>query len=93
MGNPGEPDQRMFVTLKELGYQAKVVERWNLYARVRQDVWGGDILAVKVGQRLLAVQCTSASNHAAHRTKLEAGGFIALRKGADASLEIWSWAK
>jgi len=36
------------IALKEFrarGWQCKVVERWNAFARIRQDVWGGDILA------------------------------------------------
>lgn len=87
------PTQRSLAHLKELGYHAQVVEKWNPFAKVRQDLFGADVLALKLGQPILAVQATSASNHAARRTKLEAAGFIALWKGVEAMLEIWSWAK
>ncbi len=87
------PTQRSLAHLKELGYAAKVVERWNPFAHIRQDVFGADILALKPGVPLLAVQCTTGANHAARRTKLEAEGFVALWHGAGAALEIWSWSK
>ena len=86
------PTQRSLAHLKELGYAAKVVERWNHFAKIRQDLFGGDILALKSGEPVLVIQATTGSNHAARREKLEAAGFIPLWKGAGASLEIWSWA-
>jgi hypothetical protein len=86
------PTQRSLAVLKELGYRAKIVERWNPFAKVRQDLFGADLLGLKPGS-ILAVQCTSGSNHAARRAKLDAEGFTALWKGAGATLEIWSWAK
>jgi hypothetical protein len=35
------PTQRSLAHLRRLGYQARVVERWNPFARVRQDLFGG----------------------------------------------------
>jgi hypothetical protein len=87
------PTQRSLAHLKDLGYTAKVVEHWNHFARIRQDLFGVDVLALKAGEPILVVQCTSGSNHAARRTKLEAEGFVSLWKGAGAALEIWSWKK
>jgi hypothetical protein len=45
-----------------MGGVAVVLERWNPYARIRQDVWGADFL-VRHGRALIAVQATSGSNH------------------------------
>ena len=87
------PTQRSLAHLKTLGYIARVVERWNPFARVRQDLFGVDILGLKAGQPVLVVQCTSASNHAARRIKLEAAGFTTLWKESGAVLEVWSWTK
>lgn len=87
------PTARSLQRLREMGYRAQVVEKWNPFAKVRQDLFGGDVLALKPGEPVLIVQATTGANHAARRTKLEAAGFIALWKGAGASLEIWSWAK
>jgi len=87
------PTQRSLAHLKELGYCAKVVEKWNPFAKIRQDLFGGDIVALKSGEPVLIVQATTGSNHAARRMKLEEAGFTALWTGAGARLEIWSWAK
>lgn len=87
------PTQRSLAHLKELGYQAKVVERWNSFAKIRQDLFGGDLLALKPGEPVLIIQATTGSHHAARREKLEAAGFITLWTSAGAVLEIWSWAK
>lgn len=87
------PTARSLAHLRELGYQAKIVEKWNPFARVRQDLFGGDIVGLKLGEPVLVVQATTRSNHAARRAKLDAEGFTALWNGAGARLEIWSWAK
>ena len=87
------PTARSLQHLKNLGYHARVVEKWNPFARVRQDLFGADVLALKPGEPVLVVQATSGSNHAARREKLAGEGFIALWKGAGATLEIWSWSK
>ena len=87
------PTARSLAYLKQLGYAARVVEKWNPFARVHQDLFGVDVLALKAGEPVLVVQVTSGSHHAARRAKLETEGFIALWIGAGAVLEIWSWAK
>ena len=87
------PTARSLALLRELGYTAKVVEHWNPYAKIRQDLFGVDILALKPGEPVLVVQATTGSNHAARRTKLDGAGFIALWEGAGAQLEVWSWTK
>lgn len=87
------PTQRSLAHLKGLGYRAKVVEKWNPFAKIRQDLFGGDILALKSGEPVLVIQCTTGAHHAARRTKLEEEGFTALWTGAGARLEVWSWAK
>jgi hypothetical protein len=87
------PTARSLQHLKELGYTAKVVEKWNPFAKIRQDLFGADILCLKAGEKVLVVQATSGANHSARRTKLEASGFITLWTGSGATLEIWSWSK
>jgi hypothetical protein len=68
---------------------AKVVEHWNQYAKIRQDLFGVDILALKPGEPVLVGQATTGSNHAVRRTKLDGEGFTALWEGAGAQLEVW----
>jgi hypothetical protein len=82
------PTARSLAHIKELGYTAKLVERWNHFAKIRQDLFGADLLALKSGSPVLVVQATTGSHHAARRTKLEAEGFTALWKATGTALEI-----
>lgn len=64
------PTQKTLAYLRERGFLAEVVEKWNPYARVRQDLFGfTDIVAVR-GDSTLFVQCTSAANVPARRRKI-----------------------
>lgn len=87
------PNARSLAHLKELGYRARVVEKWNPWAKIRQDLLGVDLLALKAGEPVLVVQATTGSHHAHRREKLETEGYATLWKSAGASIEIWSWSK
>ncbi len=66
------PTQRSKAKLQSEGYLVAIVERWNMYARVRQDLFGFiDLLALK-GDETLAVQTTSGSNVSARIAKIRA---------------------
>lgn len=67
------PTQRSLKYLRDQGWvHVQVVERWNPYARIRQDLFGFiDILAMgPLGT--LAVQTTSGSNVSARVQKITA---------------------
>jgi hypothetical protein len=86
------PTQRTLKEARSLGFTAAVVERWNQYARVRQDLFGCiDIVALHEGVGILGIQATSGTNHAARRVK--AAAVPALRDWlcAGGRFEIWSW--
>jgi hypothetical protein len=79
------PTQRTRDWLKLRGITSQIVERWNAFARIRQDLFGfGDVLAL--GGRITAIQVTSGPNVAARINKiyelpearewLESGGLI-----------------
>jgi hypothetical protein len=87
------PTARSLAPLREFGYTVKVVERWNPYAKIRQDLFGVDILALKPGEPALVVQATTGNNHAARRSKLDVECFTALWDGAGAMIKVWSWSK
>ncbi len=87
------PTARSLDHVRALGYRAQVVERWNPFARIRQDVFGVDLIALKPGQPVLVIQATSGSHHAARRAKLATLGFIALWTSVGAVLEVWSWSQ
>lgn len=67
------PTQRTIALYRSMGYDhVQVVERFNQYARVRQDLFGFiDVLAMGRDE-LVAIQATSMSNLASRVTKLEA---------------------
>lgn len=64
------PTQRSLKLLRAAGYQAAIVEHWNPFARIRQDLYGFiDIIAVGEGETV-GVQTTTSSNMAARATKI-----------------------
>lgn len=85
------PTQRTLKTLREDGWLVQVVERWNPYAKIRQDLYGFiDLLAIKRG-RILGVQVTSGSSHAARVKKILATEAAILWLESGAELEVRSW--
>lgn len=64
------PTQRTLKHLREAGYTAEVVERWNPHARVRHDLFNIiDVLGVS-DTEVCAVQTTSAGNMKARINKI-----------------------
>lgn len=100
------PTQRSLAHLRALGYTVAITEHWNMYAKIRQDLFGfGDLLAFRPGQPgSVLVQTTSGTNHAARRTKilqnevardwLKAGNWILLQSwrkgGAVGKRKVWT---
>jgi len=65
------PTQLSLKSVRADGWTANVVERWNMFARVRQDLFGFiDIVAVKPGQPILGIQTTSRTNMSARINKI-----------------------
>lgn len=89
-----KPTQRCIETLKELGFQYEVVERWNHYARIRQDLFNViDIVAVRPGIGILGIQATSGTNHAKRRAKSIAEPLLRGWLESGGRYEVWSWSK
>lgn len=87
------PTQRTLAELRRLGYTAQVVERWNQYAGVRQDLFGViDVLAIRQGE-ILGVQACSGSNHAARVAKIMREPKALAWIEAGGKLQVWSWQK
>ncbi len=56
------PTEKTLAWMRKNGYFATVVERWNSFAGLRQDLYGViDVIGLKKGETL-AVQATSKSN-------------------------------
>lgn len=72
---------------------AQVVEKWNPFAKIRQDLFGViDIVALD-GRSIIGIQCTSGSNHSARRKKIEASTVIPLWKQSGGVIKLISWHK
>ncbi len=88
------PTQRTLKRLRDDGWVAVVVEKWNPWTKQRKDVFGADILAVKIGERSpLLVQCTSASNHSARIHKLKETQGVKEWLSCGGRMEVHSWGK
>lgn len=68
------PTQRSLKRLRDAGMIAAITEKWNQFARVRQDLFGClDLIALDVANgRTLGIQTTSGANVAARIEKIYA---------------------
>ena len=64
------PTQRTLKHMRERGYTCQVVEHWNPWEKIRQDLFGfGDVLCLGDNE-VVMVQATSYSNVSARVTKI-----------------------
>lgn len=68
------PTARTLAYLRnDLGMLAGIVEKWNSYAKIRQDLFGfADLLACSPDRGIIAVQATSADNVSKRIDKIRA---------------------
>ena len=87
------PTQRSLARLRETGYVAEVVERWNPFARRRQDLFGViDIVCLGDGETI-GVQTTSGSNVSARVKKITESAHLGALRRAGWKLVIHGWRK
>lgn len=87
------PTQRSKAYAESLGYQVAIVERWNQWAKVRQDLYGFiDLLCLKEGACLIAIQATSTGNMNSRIAKIKTlpASWKWITSGN--RLEVWGWA-
>lgn len=88
------PTQRTLKYYRELGFSAWIVEKWNMHARIRQDMFGFiDIVAIHPECGIVGVQATSGSNHSARVEKIKANEYFPLWCASGGRVEVVSWAK
>lgn len=86
------PTSRALKDARQLGWTAAVVERWNQYARVRQDLFGFiDILCVHPELGVLGIQACADGSHAARRDKILAHENLPTVLRAGIKVEVWSY--
>lgn len=87
------PMQRTLAELRKQGAVCGIVEKFNKFANVRQDLFGCiDIVALR-DNAIVGVQCTSASNHADHLKKCIAEPRLTTWLQCGGKFEVWSWRK
>jgi hypothetical protein len=87
-----QPTQRTLICLRKTGALAKVVEKYNHYAKRRFDCFGADIMCIQ-GLKLIAIQTTSGDHHADHLTKALANPEVLAWLRTGNGFEVWSWKK
>lgn len=87
------PTQRTLAVMRERGYLAAVVERWNPHARIRQDLFGFvDVLCIRDGE-VCGVQATSGSNVASRVAKITEHENVGAVRKAGIRLLVHGWRK
>jgi hypothetical protein len=87
------PTQLTLRKLRDEGYTAAVVEHWNPFARIRQDLFGIiDVLGVRENETI-GVQCTSFANRLARVRKIVESDNIGALRDAGWTLEVHGWRK
>lgn len=87
------PTQRTLKHLRDAGYPlVQVVERWNPHARIRQDLFG-IIDVVAVGEDIVGVQATSASNVSKRIAKITESAALPILRKAGIRVLVHGWRK
>jgi hypothetical protein len=88
------PTARTLKMLRDDGWLAAVVERWNSYVKIRQDLFGFiDVIAVK-GDLVLAVQATDGTNVSKRVAKIRETPAAALWLGSHTrQIVVHGWSK
>jgi hypothetical protein len=88
------PTQRSLKKLRDTGFTAQVVERWNQFARIRQDFCGCiDVIGFRPDFGILGVQATSGSNHLARVKKSSLEPRLSVWLASGGLYEVWSYRK
>jgi hypothetical protein len=79
---------------RDVGYDAHVVEKWQPQSRRRIDLFGfADVVAMREGSGIVAVQACTGSSHADRKAKIlaEPKALTWLKSGG--RIELVSWRK
>ena len=87
------PTQRSLAFLRAEGYTVAIVEHWNAFAKIRQDLFGFvDLLALRPGETL-AVQTTSGDNVSKRIAKIAEHELLPRVLEAGWIVEVHGWRK
>lgn len=87
------PTQRTLAKLRKEGYRAQVVEHWNPFAKIRQDLFGIiDVVGIGNGETI-GVQATSYSNVSSRVKKIAESEAIGDLRDSGWKVQVWGWRK
>jgi hypothetical protein len=87
------PTKRSLKLMRDQGYLCEITERWNPFAKIRQDLFNFvDILCVKDG-KTVAVQTTSYSNMSARIKKIKELETYPIVRSAGWEIVVHGWKK
>ena len=89
------PTQRALAYCKKQGWTAYITERWNSFAKIRQDLLGFADLVVLDGRGggPLAVQVTTTAHMRERERKIDAEPRAHLWLKSPARIEVWGFSK
>lgn len=88
------PTQRSLKHLREMGCFAQITEKWNPFAKIRQDLFGVvDVLALGLDGSTIAVQTTSGSNVSARVRKIAEAPATPFMRKAGWKIIVHGWRK
>ena len=88
------PTQRSLQKLRDDNWTCQITERWNPFAKVRQDLFGFiDIFCASASRGLLGVQTTSAANFNKRIEKIKAEPRAAIFLAAGGRIQVHGWSK
>jgi len=87
------PLQRSKAQLEAEGWLVAIVEHWNSFARVRQDLWGwADLLCLK-GDQVIAVQVCCRGDVAKRARKIGESSTIDRVRQAGIGVRVHGWGR
>lgn len=87
------PTQRSLKLMRDQGYLCEITERWNPFAKIRQDLFNFvDILCIKEGETV-AVQTTSYSHVSERIKKIQGLETYPIVKAAGWKIVVHGWHK
>ena len=88
------PTQRSLKHLRDQGYSVQVVEKWNPFAHIRQDLFGWiDLVAVHPTLGILGVQTTTKENLNARLEKAKGNAALLSWLLSGGKLHAHGWRK
>lgn len=89
----GSPTQRSLKYMRDQGYLSQVVEKWNPWAHIRQDLFGFIDIISCGNKTTIGIQTTTKSNMSARRKKIRALKEFKIWTAAGNRVQLHGWYK